>query len=165
MSTPAANRSAEDEDDVAFRQNRKRNVLDQNALGIGAVEGDEHAVGRIMRGGEKIGIAVNARGVLGILGKGDPIALPAGEVDDVIETCLAGGFRRPEKCVGAAATRQPIGAVAAAQKVIVRAAVDDIRTVTAEQVRDAAQKWLDKKRSVTGYLIKDQAPRREEKRS
>ncbi len=32
---------------------------------------------------------------------------------------------------------------------------DRIRAVTAEQVRAAAQKWLDKKRSVTGYLIKD----------
>jgi len=31
--------------------------------------------------------------------------------------------------------------------------------------RDAAQKWLDKKRSVTGYLIKDTTPKREEKRS
>ena len=40
-----------------------------------------------------------------------------------------------------------------------------VRAVTAEQVRDAAQKWLDKKRSVTGYLIKDTAPKREEKRS
>jgi zinc protease len=42
---------------------------------------------------------------------------------------------------------------------------DRIRAVTAEQVRAAAQKWLDKKRSVTGYLIKDSAPKREEKRS
>ncbi len=42
---------------------------------------------------------------------------------------------------------------------------DRIRAVTAEQVRAAAQKWLDKKRSVTGYLIKDTAPKREEKRS
>jgi zinc protease len=42
---------------------------------------------------------------------------------------------------------------------------DRIRAVTAEQVRDVAQKWLDKKRSVTGYLIKDGAPPREEKRS
>jgi zinc protease len=42
---------------------------------------------------------------------------------------------------------------------------DRIRAVTAEQVRDAAQKWLDKKRSVTGYLIKDTTPKREEKRS
>jgi zinc protease len=42
---------------------------------------------------------------------------------------------------------------------------DRIRAVTAEQVRAAAQKWLDKKRSVTGYLIKDTTPRREEKRS
>jgi zinc protease len=42
---------------------------------------------------------------------------------------------------------------------------DRIRAVTAEQVRDVAQKWLDKKRSVTGYLIKDATPKREEKRS
>lgn len=40
-----------------------------------------------------------------------------------------------------------------------------IRAVTANQVRDAARTWLDKKRSVTGYLVKDNAPRREEKRS
>lgn len=43
---------------------------------------------------------------------------------------------------------------------------DRIRAVTAEQVRQVAQKWLDKKRSVTGYLIKDvAAAKREEKRS
>ena len=42
---------------------------------------------------------------------------------------------------------------------------DRIRAVTAAQVRAAAQKWLDKKRSVTGYLIKDTTPKREEKRS
>jgi zinc protease len=42
---------------------------------------------------------------------------------------------------------------------------DRIRAVTAEQVRAAAQKWLDKKRSVTGYLVKDTPPKREEKRS
>jgi zinc protease len=30
-----------------------------------------------------------------------------------------------------------------------------IRAVTASQVQDAAVQWLDKKRSVTGYLIKD----------
>jgi zinc protease len=42
---------------------------------------------------------------------------------------------------------------------------DRIRAVTAEQVRAAAQKWLDKKRSVTGYLIKDTTAKREEKRS
>lgn len=47
----------------------------------------------------------------------------------------------------------------------IRSWPDRIRAVTAEQVRDAAQKWLDKKRSVTGYLVKDRAPRREEKRS
>ena len=35
--------------------------------------------------------------------------------------------------------------------------------VTAEAVRDAARRWLDKRRSVTGYLIKDTRP--EEKRS
>jgi zinc protease len=42
---------------------------------------------------------------------------------------------------------------------------DRIRAVTADQVGAAAQKWLDKKRSVTGYLIKDTTPKREEKRS
>ncbi|MGC1563866.1 MAG: pitrilysin family protein [Bradyrhizobium sp.] len=40
-----------------------------------------------------------------------------------------------------------------------------IRAVTAEQVRDAAQRWLEKKRSVTGYLIKDTTAKHEEKRS
>jgi zinc protease len=39
-----------------------------------------------------------------------------------------------------------------------------IRAVTASAVQDAARAWLDKRRSVTGYLIKDTAPR-EEKRS
>jgi zinc protease len=47
----------------------------------------------------------------------------------------------------------------------IRSWPDRIRAVTAEQVREAAQKWLDKNRSVTGYLIKDAAPKREEKRS
>jgi len=47
----------------------------------------------------------------------------------------------------------------------IRSWPDRIRAVTAQQVRAAAQKWLDKKRSVTGYLIKDTAPKREEKRS
>jgi zinc protease len=47
----------------------------------------------------------------------------------------------------------------------VRSWPDRIRAVTAEQVRAAAQKWLDKKRSVTGYLIKDTTAKREEKRS
>jgi zinc protease len=42
---------------------------------------------------------------------------------------------------------------------------DRVRAVNAAQVREAAQKWLDKKRSVTGYLIKDTAPKGEEKRS
>ncbi|WP_245319846.1 pitrilysin family protein [Bradyrhizobium sp. LMTR 3] len=47
----------------------------------------------------------------------------------------------------------------------IRSWPDRIRAVTAEQVRKAAQQWLDKKRSVTGYLIKDSASKREEKRS
>src|SRR5215475_1373521 len=48
----------------------------------------------------------------------------------------------------------------------IRSWPDRIRAVTAEQVRAVAQKWLDKKRSVTGYLIKDTATaKREEKRS
>jgi len=47
----------------------------------------------------------------------------------------------------------------------IRSWPDRIRAVTADQIREAAQKWLDKKRSVTGYLIKDTAPKREEKRS
>jgi zinc protease len=41
---------------------------------------------------------------------------------------------------------------------------DRIRTVTPEAVNAAARAWLDKRRSVTGYLIKDET-RREEKRS
>ena len=41
---------------------------------------------------------------------------------------------------------------------------DRVRAVTADQVRDAAKAWLDKRRSVTGYLIKEE-PRREDKRS
>ncbi|WP_442855173.1 M16 family metallopeptidase [Bradyrhizobium sp. CCGE-LA001] len=48
----------------------------------------------------------------------------------------------------------------------IRSWPDRIRAVTAEQVRAAAQKWLQKKRSVTGYLIKDTtAAKPEEKRS
>lgn len=49
----------------------------------------------------------------------------------------------------------------------VRAWPDRIRAVTAEQVRQAAQTWLDKKRSATGYLVKEPAAaaKREEKRS
>jgi zinc protease len=39
-----------------------------------------------------------------------------------------------------------------------------IRAVTADAVRAAAKTWLDKRRSVTGYLIKDETPR-EEKRT
>jgi zinc protease len=47
----------------------------------------------------------------------------------------------------------------------VRSWPDRIRAVTSDQVRAAAQKWLDKNRSVTGYLVKDTTQRREEKRS
>ena len=51
----------------------------------------------------------------------------------------------------------------------IRSWPDRIRAVTAEQVRQAAREWLDKKRSVTGYLIKGTkdtaAAKREEKRS
>jgi zinc protease len=47
----------------------------------------------------------------------------------------------------------------------VRSWPDRIRAVTADEIRAVAQKWLDKKRSVTGYLIKDNTPKREEKRS
>ncbi len=46
----------------------------------------------------------------------------------------------------------------------VQARPERIRAVTAEQVRDVARRYLDKRRSVTGYLIRDGAPR-EEKRS
>lgn len=35
---------------------------------------------------------------------------------------------------------------------------DRLRATTAEQVRDAARRWLDKRRSVTGYLVKDFQP-------
>jgi zinc protease len=39
-----------------------------------------------------------------------------------------------------------------------------IRAVSADQVREAARRWLDQRRSVTGYLVKD-AANREDKRS
>jgi zinc protease len=42
---------------------------------------------------------------------------------------------------------------------------DRVRAVTADQVRNAARVWLDKKRSVTGYLIKDTSAKGEAKRS
>jgi len=45
----------------------------------------------------------------------------------------------------------------------VRTWPDRIRLVSADAVRDAARRWLDKRRSVTGYLVKD--TRNEEKRS
>jgi zinc protease len=34
-----------------------------------------------------------------------------------------------------------------------------IKAVTAQQVQDAARRWLEKKRSVTGFLVKETAPR------
>ena len=40
----------------------------------------------------------------------------------------------------------------------VRSWTDRIRAVTAEQVQGAAKQWLEKQRSVTGYLIKDKSP-------
>jgi zinc protease len=40
---------------------------------------------------------------------------------------------------------------------------DRIRAVTADQVRDAARQWLDKRRSATGYLIKDVSPQVEKR--
>ena len=46
----------------------------------------------------------------------------------------------------------------------VRTWPDRIRAVTADEVRAAAQLWLDKKRSVTGYLVQP-VGRQEEKRS
>jgi zinc protease len=45
----------------------------------------------------------------------------------------------------------------------VRSWPDRIRLVTAEAIRDAARRFLDKRRSVTGYLVKENPP--EEKRS
>ncbi|MET4312653.1 zinc protease [Bradyrhizobium sp. RT4b] len=42
---------------------------------------------------------------------------------------------------------------------------DGIRAVTADQVRAAAGKWLDRKRSVTGYLMKESTRNHQEKRS
>jgi zinc protease len=41
---------------------------------------------------------------------------------------------------------------------------DRIKNVGPEQVREAARTWLDKRRSVTGYLVKD-ISRREDRRS
>jgi zinc protease len=40
---------------------------------------------------------------------------------------------------------------------------DRIRKVSAAEVQDAARQWLDKKRSVTGYLIKDTSPQAEKR--
>lgn len=40
----------------------------------------------------------------------------------------------------------------------VRTLADRLRATTADQVRDAAQRWFDKRRSVTGYLVKELQP-------
>jgi len=45
----------------------------------------------------------------------------------------------------------------------VQARPERLRAVTAEQVRDAARRYLDKRHSVTGYLVKDGASREEKK--
>jgi zinc protease len=46
---------------------------------------------------------------------------------------------------------------------MVQAWPDQVRAVTADAVQDAARQWLDRRRSVTGYLVKSLQP--EEKRS
>jgi zinc protease len=46
---------------------------------------------------------------------------------------------------------------------LVQTRPERLRAVTAEQVRDAARRYLDKRHSVTGYLVKDGAPREEKK--
>jgi zinc protease len=46
---------------------------------------------------------------------------------------------------------------------MVRAWPDQIRAVTADAVQQAAKQWLDRRRSVTGYLVKSLEP--EEKHS
>jgi zinc protease len=38
---------------------------------------------------------------------------------------------------------------------LVKSWPERMRAITAEQVRDAARRWLDKRRSVTGYLVKE----------
>ena len=40
---------------------------------------------------------------------------------------------------------------------------DRIRKVSAAEVQDAAREWLDKRRSVTGFLIKDKSPQAEKR--
>jgi zinc protease len=40
---------------------------------------------------------------------------------------------------------------------------DRIRAITASEVQDAARQWLEKRRSVTGYLIKETTPRVEKR--
>ncbi len=45
----------------------------------------------------------------------------------------------------------------------VKSWTDRIRAVTAEQVQGAAKQWLEKQRSVTGYLIKDKGPQVEKR--
>jgi zinc protease len=45
----------------------------------------------------------------------------------------------------------------------IQARPEKLKAVTAEQVRDAARRFLDKRRSVTGYLVRDTAAREEKK--
>jgi len=101
------------------------------------------------------------------------VAFPAVEaaIDDVIAKLVKDGVR-PEE-LDRAKTRMIADAVYAQdnQAALARwygvalttgATVDDvkawpdrIRSVTAEQVQEAARTWLDRRRSVTGYLVKE----------
>jgi zinc protease len=101
------------------------------------------------------------------------IAFPAVEsaIDDVIVELVKNGIDPAE--LDRAKTRMIADAVYAQdnQAALARwygvalttgSTVDDvngwpdlIRSVTADQVREAARKWLDRRRSVTGYLVKD----------
>src|SRR5262249_2195648 len=45
----------------------------------------------------------------------------------------------------------------------IQARPEKLKAVTVEQVRDVARRYLDKRRSVTGYLIRDNAAREEKK--
>jgi len=101
------------------------------------------------------------------------IAFPAVEaaIDDVIANVIKNGISADE--LERAKTRMIADAVYAQdnQAALARwygvalttgTTVDDvkswpdyIRSVTAEQVREAARRWLDRKRSVTGYLVKE----------
>ena len=103
------------------------------------------------------------------------------QIDAVIETVAGKGVGAEE--LERAKTRLIADAVYAAdsqmalarwygQALVTGGKIDDVRlwpkrikAVTAEQVQDAARRWLDKRRSVTGYLVKDKSPPPAEKRS